>query len=64
MGYLNKIKRTASIIAIGRVALMKVNSTLIEQVSRDCQLRFCKVFLRVLIDRLSVTTEIAAHQSG
>ena len=62
MGYLNKIKRTASIVAIGRVALMKVNSTLIEQVSRDCQLRFCKVFLRVLIDRLSVTTEIAAGQ--
>ncbi len=60
MGYLNKIKRTASIVALGRVALMKVNSTLIEQVSRDCQLRFCKVFLRVLIDRLSVTTELAA----
>jgi len=61
MGYLNKIKRTASIVANSRVSLMKVNSTLIEQVSRDCQLRFCQVFLRVLIERLSLTTEIAAR---
>ncbi len=61
MGYLNKIKRTASIVATGRVSLMKVNSTLIEQVSKDCQLRFCKVFLRVLIERLSLTTEMAVR---
>ncbi len=57
MGYLNKIRRTATILANGRVSLMKVNSTLIEQVSKDCQLRFCKVFLRVMIERLSLTTE-------
>jgi hypothetical protein len=37
---------------------MKVNSTLIEQVTTDCQLRFYKVFLRVLIDRLSATTSM------
>jgi len=61
MGYLNKIKRTASVVAKGRVSLMKVNSTLIEQVSKDCQLRFCKVFLRVMIERLSLTTERAAR---
>lgn len=61
MGYINKIKRTATIMAAGRVALMKVNSTLIERVSKDCQLRFCKVFLRVLIDRLSHTTAMLAE---
>jgi serine/threonine protein kinase len=61
MGYLNKIKRTATITAQSRVSLMKVNSTLIEQVSKDCQLRFCKVFLRVLIERLSLTTEKVAR---
>jgi len=30
---------------------------LIEQVTADCQLRFYKVFVRVLIERLSRTTE-------
>ncbi len=60
MGYLSKAKRTASIIALTPVALMKVNSTLIEQVSTDCQLRFCKVFLKALIERLSATTELVA----
>ena len=58
MGYLNKIKRTATITAKAPVSLMKVNSTLIEQVTAECQLRFYKVFLRVLIDRLSKTTEM------
>ena len=58
MGYLNKIKRTATVTAKVPVSLMKVNSTLIEQVTAECQLRFYKVFLRVLIDRLSKTTEM------
>ena len=58
MGYLNRIKRTATVKANGPVSLMKVNSTLIEQVTADCQLRFYKVFLRVLIERLSRTTEM------
>jgi eukaryotic-like serine/threonine-protein kinase len=58
MGYLNRIKRTATVTADGPVSLMKVNSTLIEQVTADCQLRFYKVFLKILIDRLSKTTEM------
>ena len=61
MGYLNKIKRTATITADGPVSLMKVNSTLIEQVTSDCKLRFYKVFLRVLVERLSRTTAMLAR---
>ncbi len=57
MGYLAKTKRTASIQAIGDTALLKVNSTVIGQVSLNCQVRFLKVFLRTLIYRLSATTE-------
>jgi len=57
MGYLARTKRTASIVAKGRTALLKVNSTVINQVSLNCQVRFLKVFLRTLIHRLSVTTE-------
>jgi len=56
MGYISRLRRTATIVATTPVTLMKVNSTLIEQVSKDCQLRFCKVFLRILIERLSTTT--------
>jgi serine/threonine protein kinase len=61
MGFLNKIKRTATIRADGPVSLMKVNSTLVEQVSSDCKLRFYKVFLRILIERLARTTALLAR---
>ena len=45
-------KRTATIKAAGDVTLLKVSSTLLEQVSASCQLRFNRVFLRSLIGRL------------
>ncbi len=57
MGYLAKTKRSATIAATGATSLLKVNSTVISQVSLNCQVRFLKVFLRTLIHRLSVTTE-------
>ncbi|MEM7539996.1 MAG: serine/threonine-protein kinase [Pseudomonadota bacterium] len=57
MGYLAKTKRTATIVAAGSTSLLKLNSTVISQVSLNCQVRFLKVFLRTLIHRLSVTTE-------
>lgn len=57
MGYLAKTKRTATIKSPGHTSLMKINSTVISQVSLNCQVRFLKVFLRTLIHRLSATTE-------
>ena len=57
MGYLARTRRTASIVARGDAALLKLNSTIINQVSLNCQVRFLKVFLRTLIHRLSVTTQ-------
>lgn len=57
MGYLARTKRTATIVADGPTRLMKLNSTVISQVSLQCQVRFLKVFLRTLIFRLSVTTQ-------
>jgi serine/threonine protein kinase len=50
--YLRGAKRMASIKAATELTLMKVSSTLIEQASAACQLRFNKVFLRNLIGRL------------
>ncbi|HZD51773.1 MAG TPA: cyclic nucleotide-binding domain-containing protein, partial [Woeseiaceae bacterium] len=50
--YVRGAKRTASIRAAGNVTILRVSSTLMEQVSSSCQLRFNKVFLRSLITRL------------
>ena len=60
MGYLSKTKRSASIIAQNYVQLMKINSTLIEQLSVECQLHFSKVFLKTLVKRLADTTAMYA----
>ncbi len=57
MGHVTRLRRTASVIAVGHLSVMKLNSTLLEQVSTECQLRFYKVFVRVLAERLSRTTE-------
>ena len=50
--YVRGAKRQASIRADGQVTILRVSSTLMEQVSSACQLRFNKVFLRSLIRRL------------
>jgi serine/threonine protein kinase len=50
--YVRGAKRTASIRASGSITILRVSSTLMEQVSQACQLRFNKVFLRSLIKRL------------
>ncbi len=50
--YVRGAKRQASIKAHGHVTILRVSSSLMEQVSSSCQLRFNKVFLRSLIKRL------------
>jgi CRP-like cAMP-binding protein len=50
--YVRGARRLATIMARSDVTLMKVSSTLLEQASASCQLRFNKVFLRSLIGRL------------
>ena len=50
--YVQGAKRNATIRATGAVTVIKVSSTLLEQVSASCQLRFNRVFLRALIGRL------------
>jgi len=54
--YVRGAKRQASIQADGAVTILRVSSTLMEQVSSACQLRFNKVFLRALIARLQGST--------
>ena len=56
MGFLTGFKRTASIVAATQVLLLKVNGTLMQKVSKDCQLRYYKVFTETLVYRLCVTS--------
>ena len=57
MGFLHKIRRSATVTAETPLSLMKINATLLEQVAPACQLRFYKVFTGVLIERLVATNE-------
>ncbi|MGQ0587572.1 MAG: protein kinase domain-containing protein [Gammaproteobacteria bacterium] len=56
MGFLTKAKRTASVVATSSALALKINSTLLDQLSTECQLKFYKVFTEILIYRLSVTS--------
>ena len=62
MSYLSKAKRTATINAKNHVELMKINATLIEQASVECQLHFSRVFMQTLVKRLSETTAMYASR--
>ncbi len=56
IGFLTAAKRTASVVATSQTLVLKVNATLMDQLSQDCQLRFYKVFTETLIYRLTVTS--------
>jgi serine/threonine protein kinase len=57
--YVRGARRTATISAKTPATLVRVSSTLLEQASSACQLRFNKVFLRSLIERLQGIVNIA-----
>jgi serine/threonine protein kinase len=59
--YVPGSRRSASVRADGNVTLLKVGATLLEQVSPTCQLRFNRVFLRSLIERLQKSEQATAR---
>jgi serine/threonine protein kinase len=61
MSYVLRAQRSASIIAIGDVELLRVDAALMEQASTKTQLRFNQIFLRTLIERLATTSEELAR---
>ena len=61
MAYLGKTKRTATIESLGNTILMKINASIIDQMSMGTQLRFYKVFSSTLIRRLNRTSEILSQ---
>jgi len=53
MGYIAKSKNSATIKALTTIRLLEVNNSAIEESSSSCQLRFTKMFLKRIIERLS-----------
>lgn len=63
MAYLGKTKRTATIETLSNTILMKINASIIEQMSTSTQFRFYKVFSHTLIQRLSRASELLSQKS-
>ncbi|MBF0565566.1 MAG: protein kinase [Nitrospirae bacterium] len=63
MAYLSGSVRTASVVSLTQSALLKVKGALVDKTSLQCQIRFNKAFLRILIYRLSRTSEELARLS-
>jgi serine/threonine protein kinase len=60
MAYLSggKNKRTASIVSVSEVQLLKIQDVQLERWTDSCQLRFNRQFLRTLIERLAWTSSV------
>ncbi len=63
MAYLSgdRARRSASIVSVSEVQLLKIASAHLESLSEGCQLRFNREFLRTLIDRLTWTSSALAQ---
>jgi eukaryotic-like serine/threonine-protein kinase len=63
MAYLSgdRARRSASIISVSEVQLLRIASTQLESLSEGCQLRFNREFLRTLIERLTWTSSALAQ---
>ncbi|MEO8315931.1 MAG: serine/threonine-protein kinase [Pseudomonadota bacterium] len=61
--YVPGARRSASVRTASNVTLLKVGATLLEQASSACQLRFNRVFLRALIERLQKSEQVAGQES-
>ncbi|MDX1454492.1 MAG: serine/threonine-protein kinase [Gammaproteobacteria bacterium] len=57
MGFNGRVERTATVRARGSVSVLCLNQQAIERASPDAQLKFNKVFVNTLIDRLARTNE-------
>ena len=58
MGFLANTERTASVIAKTDVSLIRVNASTLDRADESTQLRFLKVFVETIAERLKQTTSI------
>ena len=63
MAYLSgdRARRSASIISVSEVQLLKIQASHLDSLSDGCQLRFNREFLRTLIERLTWTSSVLAQ---
>ena len=64
MGLVSRRPRTASIIAVTDITVMKLRDVVIDRTSINCQLKFQRRFLTALIERLEHATERIATATG
>lgn len=58
MGFVSKTERSATVVAKTDVALIRVNAATLDRAEDGTQLRFLKVFVRTVVERLKQTTSI------
>ncbi|MEO7741897.1 MAG: serine/threonine-protein kinase [Usitatibacter sp.] len=63
MAYLSgdRARRSASIVSVSEVQLLKIQASHLDSLSEGCQLRFNREFLRTLIERLTWTSSVLAQ---
>ncbi|MGK0298762.1 MAG: serine/threonine protein kinase, partial [Gammaproteobacteria bacterium] len=61
MGFLSSTERTASVTAKTGVSLIRVNKSTLDRADETTQLRFLKVFVDIVVDRLKQTTSILTN---
>ncbi len=60
-GFIRGKERSSGIIAADQVSTIKFRSLLVERTSKDCQLRFHKIFPNKIVSRLS-RTDVRIHR--
>lgn len=64
MGFLSAIQRTATVTARTDVSLIRVNKSTLDRAEETTQLRFFKVFVGIIIERLKQTTGVLTDHAG
>ncbi len=62
MGFVARSERSATVTALEQTTLLKINSSLMEQASMTCQLRFNQAFLQTVVARLARTSDDLAQR--
>jgi len=62
IGYLTRAERTADVITEGEAMVIRVNARMLDRASPGLQLRFNKVFLRTMIDRVVHLSDILSRR--
>jgi len=58
MGFIANTERTASVIAKTDVSIIRVTASTLDRADESTQLRFLKVFVETVTERLKQTTSI------